>query len=289
MTTPGHESPPHNSARSTGPQSIAATHIDSLTQNIIGMGASPVAGWLLLVPVCFVVVYAVLGWPSGGFEGQAGWFTLFLLFLTAAALGAVRHLTRPGGAERRKNGAGNGRKNAAGTGNGRKSGRRNGNGRRNGAGNGPVRSPGPRLLWVPLASLLFSLLSWVSFEALADNSQVAVNIEIVGAQPLDGVQRRTLTLIVAAPAAEDRRDRLRLALTISEENPAKPACVHRATATITARTASVTPRMESVPARSERDFTLGTRGTPVEFTLDVTSDSRCPMRLEKALGTLHNG
>ncbi|MCX4970190.1 hypothetical protein OHA98_36635 [Streptomyces sp. NBC_00654] len=283
MTTPGHGSPSRDSAQSTGPQSIAATHIDSLTQNIISMGASPVAGWLLLVPVCFVVVYAVLGWPSGGFEGQAGWFTLFLLFLTAAALGAVRHLTRPGGTERRRNGAGNGRRK------GNADGLRNGDGQRNRAGNGPGKRPGRRLLWVPLASLLFSLLSWVSFEALAGNSQVPVNIEIVGTQPLDGVQRRTLTLIVAAPAAEDRRDRLRLALTISEENPAKPACVHRATATITARTASVTPRMESVPARSERDFTLGTRGTPVEFTLDVTSDSRCPMRLEKALGTLHNG
>ncbi|MFI8433686.1 hypothetical protein ACIGJO_08040 [Streptomyces sp. NPDC079020] len=261
MTTPGHESPAGNSAQSTGSQGVAATHIGTLTQNIISMGTSPVAGWLLLVPVCFVVVCAVLDWPPAGFEGQAGWFTLFLLFLTAAALGAVRHLTRPGAAARRKNRAGN----------------------------EPSKEHAPRLLWVPLASLLFSLLSWVSFEALADNSQVAVNIEIVGAQPLDGVQRRTLTLIVAAPAAEDRRDRLRLALTISEENPAKPACVHRARATITARTASVTPRMESVPARSERDFALGTRGTPVEFTLDVTSDSRCPMRLEKALGTLHNG
>lgn len=254
MTTPGHGTQ-HNSAKSRGSQSIAATTITSLTQSILSVGASTVAGWLLLGPVGFVAVYAVLSWPSGGFEGQAGWFTMFLLFLTAAGLCTVRHLTRSSGANQQAQ----------------------------------QEEHRPRLLWVPLASLLFSLLSWVSFEAMADNSQISVNVEILGTQPLDGVRTRTLTLVVAAPAAENRRDRLRLALTISEDNPAKPACVHRARATITAKTASVTPRKEDVPARSERDFKLGTQGTPVEFTLDVTSDSRCPMRLEKALGTLHNG
>ncbi|MFD6988065.1 hypothetical protein [Streptomyces sp. NPDC059943] len=248
-STPGQEPRAHNSADAHGSYGIAAHTIGTFINFIVG--SRPVRGLPIAAPF-LLAVYVISDWPRGGTEGQYDRFALFLALLAAAVLIPVYHLLR---AQSRTT---------------------------------PVRA-GVFQMLSPLLCLLLTLLSWWSYGSLLHNRQITVTVGVAGAQPVTGVSERTLTLVVDAPPAEDRRARLRLVLKLAEDDPDKPACVHRTTATVTAKTPSVSPRSMNVRARSESEFHLGDPTVPLNFILDVTSPSPCPVRLETALGVLHNG
>ncbi|MFE0174456.1 hypothetical protein ACFWZ2_19245 [Streptomyces sp. NPDC059002] len=241
-------------ARATGPQGLAANTIGNLTliQKVIRIGTSLVAGWLLFAAVLVVAVIAMLLWPENGAAGQSGTFALFLGLLLAAAAGAVVHIVRS---------------------------------------SGTADTPGSarRFVWVPIISVVCAALAGWSLIRLVDNSEVDVAVTYQGEQPLDGKDNRKLTLTVRAPAADERRDRLRLSLTIRDDRPDTPTCVHKTRATLTALTANVTPQVSDVAARSTVDYDLGGRQGDVRFEIYLRTDPGCTMRVEKAIGTLHNG
>ncbi|MGC9439412.1 hypothetical protein [Streptomyces sp. WG5] len=117
--------------------------------------------------------------------------------------------------------------------------------------------------------------------------ELGVEMSISGTQPV-GDAGGTLTVEMARPALDDVRDKLRLKLTIVDDDPSTPTCVGRTTATITAATPGVTPNTREVPAQSTVDFDLGGRQGALRFEVAVHPETGCSMRLAQARGTLHN-
>ncbi|MBL3671581.1 hypothetical protein JL475_38080 [Streptomyces sp. M2CJ-2] len=127
-------------------------------------------------------------------------------------------------------------------------------------------------------------LAWVDVDR---TGEVGVEMAIRGTQPV-GDTGGTLTVEMTRPASGDVRDKLRLVLTIIDDDPSTPTCVGRTTATITAVTPGITPNAREVPAQSTVDFDLGGREGAVRFAVDVWPETGCSMRLAQARGTLHN-
>ncbi|MFE7548321.1 hypothetical protein [Streptomyces gardneri] len=143
--------------------------------------------------------------------------------------------------------------------------------------------------WPLLAlALACSLLGLGLFGSAARNREVPVEVDVQGLQPLRGPAVGHLTLVVSAPAKGDARDRLRLALTISDEDPSTPTCVHKTTATLTVTTRGVAPASHRVPADSVVDFDLGGHRGEVTLALTVHTGRNCVMHLAKTQGILHN-
>ncbi|MEV7866279.1 hypothetical protein AB0P17_09295 [Streptomyces sp. NPDC088124] len=127
-------------------------------------------------------------------------------------------------------------------------------------------------------------LAWVDVDRTGEYD---VEMAIEGIQPVDDTGG-TLTVEMARPASGDVRDRLRLTLTIVDNDPSTPTCVGRTTATINALTSGITPNARKVPAQSTVDFDLGGRQGAVRFAVDMRPKTGCSMRLAQARGTLHN-
>ncbi|MGC9497804.1 hypothetical protein [Streptomyces sp. WG7] len=203
------------------------------------------------------VVYAVAHWP-GGPQTQYVWFyvlaPLALLIAGAAALypadrtGETRDAEQQAADERRR---------------------------------GIVRAV---LVGTALLCSFGGAFAW----AVVDRTgEVGVEMSIGGTQPV-GDAGGTLTVEMARPALDDVRDKLRLKLTIVDDDPSTPTCVGRTTATITAATPGVTPNTREVPAQSTVDFDLGGRQGALRFEVAVHPETGCSMRLAQARGTLHN-
>ncbi|MGA5197434.1 hypothetical protein [Streptomyces exfoliatus] len=148
-----------------------------------------------------------------------------------------------------------------------------------------VRGKGWLLLTLALGC---SLLGLGLFGSTARNGEVPVEIDVRGAQPLRGSQAGHLTLVMPAPKSGDVRDRLRLALTISDDDPFTPTCIHKTTATLTATTPGVTPSSRRVAADSVVDLDLGGHRGEVTVAFALHTEPNCVMRLAKVKGTLHN-
>ncbi|GEB57723.1 hypothetical protein [Streptomyces gardneri] len=133
-----------------------------------------------------------------------------------------------------------------------------------------------------------TLVAFGAHASVARNGEVAVEIDVRGTQPLHGSATGALTLVMPAPAADDVRDRLRVALTISDSDPLAPTCVHRTTATLSATTAGVTPGSRRIAADSEVDLDLGGHRGEVVLSFVLHTEPNCVMRLAKVRGTLHN-
>ncbi|MFH8976606.1 hypothetical protein [Streptomyces sp. NPDC017890] len=127
-------------------------------------------------------------------------------------------------------------------------------------------------------------LAWVDVDR---TGEVGVEMSISGTQPV-GDAGGTLTVEMARPASGDVRDKLRLTLTVVDDDPSTPTCVGRTTATITAVTSGVAPNTREVPAQSTVDFDLGGREGELRFEVAVHPETGCSMRLAQARGTLHN-
>ncbi|MGW0535046.1 hypothetical protein [Streptomyces sp. NPDC003032] len=127
-------------------------------------------------------------------------------------------------------------------------------------------------------------LAWVDVDR---TGEVGVEMTIRGTQPVND-PGDTLTVVMTRPASGDVRDKLRLTLTIKDNDPNTATCVNRTTAMITAVTPGITPHSPKVPAQSTVDFDLGGRAGAVRFEVHVQPDEGCSMRLTQARGTLHN-
>ncbi|MFF0423328.1 hypothetical protein ACFYUJ_02795 [Streptomyces sp. NPDC004520] len=143
--------------------------------------------------------------------------------------------------------------------------------------------------WPLLAlALVCCLLGLGALGSVARNGEVPVEIDVQGAQPLDGSRAGALTLVMSAPAAEDVRDRLRLALTISDDDPNTATCLHKTTATLRPITPGITPGERQIAADSVVDFDLGGQHGAVSLSFVLHTEPNCVMRLAKVKGTLHN-
>ncbi|MCZ0980694.1 hypothetical protein O1L60_21590 [Streptomyces diastatochromogenes] len=143
--------------------------------------------------------------------------------------------------------------------------------------------------WTLLALALgCSLLGLGSLGYTAHNGEVPVEIAVQGAQPLNGSQADALTLVMSAPAAEDVRDRLRIALKISDDDPNTATCLHKTTATLKAITPGVAPGEIRIAADSVVDFDLGGQRGAVSVAFVLHTEPNCVMRLSQVKGTLHN-
>ncbi|MEU8771346.1 hypothetical protein AB0C94_30815 [Streptomyces griseus] len=127
-------------------------------------------------------------------------------------------------------------------------------------------------------------LAWVDVDR---TGEIGVEMTIRGTQPVDDTGG-TLTVMMTPPADGYVRDKLRLTLTIKDDDPNTPTCVGRTTATITSVTPGITPHNTEVPAQSTVDFDLGGREGAVHFDVAVRPETGCSMRLAQARGTLHN-
>lgn len=246
------------SSRSYGRDSTVIGRADTLLQVFI-QRASFVTGWLFLVLAVALTGYAVWNWP-GGSRKQ---YVVFFVFLVLAFLAAVAHI----GVRRPERGRAGGV----------------------GRGAGSARPRLPDLLLI--ASLVFSLISWWSFQNVVRNGEVPATIQMRGTQPLTDAPGSVLTLTLVRPDPADRRDRLRLALEIGEDDPSAPACTHKTRVMLTAVTEGVTPRRSNLPARSTTDFALGDLAgrTGATFDVRVRTDEGCTLRLVDWQGVLHNG
>ncbi|TRV74291.1 hypothetical protein FKN01_25200 [Streptomyces sp. 130] len=249
------------SSQSYGDNNTVVARAETLLQIFI-QRASFVTGWLFLVLAAVLAGYAGLNWP-GGSRKQ---YVVFFVFLLLAFLASVAHigLRRPESA-------------------------------RTTAPRGPARGTGagpglrlPDLLLI--VSLVCSLTSWWAFQNVVRNGEVAATFHVHGTQPLTGAPGSVLTLTQTQPDRADRRDRLRLALEIGEDDPAAPACSHKTRVEVTAVTEGVTPRRTDLPARSTTDFTLGDLAgrTGATFEIRVRTDEGCTLRLVDWQGVLHN-
>ncbi|MGW2588691.1 hypothetical protein ACWCXC_00245 [Streptomyces sp. NPDC001515] len=245
--------------RSEGSGNTLVGSIGVLLQ-VFSRRASFVTGWLFLVLSVALAAYAVWNWP-GGSRGQ---YAVFFVFLLLAFLAAVAHI----GIRAPERG-------------------------RAGAGARPASPEGARPLLPDLlliASLVFSLVSWWSFQNVVRGGEVTTAIQVRGEQPLTGAPGSVLTLTMPQPDRADRRDRLRLTLEIGEDDPAAPACSHKTRVLLTAVTEGVTPRHSDLPARSTTDFALGDLAdrAGASFELRVRTDEGCTLRLVDRQGVMHN-
>ncbi|MCX4906579.1 hypothetical protein [Streptomyces sp. NBC_00878] len=235
-------------------------------------------GALLLVVELIMLVGALALWPDGPWTQYIG----FYVCCGAAFSAAVAFVIVSTGS-----GTGTG----TGTGIGASTGA--------GAGAGSERKAVPWVMkgWVralrvaalpalAAVSVLSCVAGLVVFLDVVDTGEIPAQISVKGDRLLTGSNPALLTLEMAAP--EHPRKRLRLALSIVDDDSATGTCVHKTKATIEPVTQNVTPE-HKVAADSTVDFDLGGRQDTVQFLLTVTTDanSRCRMRLEKALGTLH--
>ncbi|MEU2251448.1 hypothetical protein [Streptomyces sp. NPDC019224] len=245
------------SNQSIGHNNTVVGRADTLFQ-IFFQRASFVTGWLFLVLTVALAGYAGWNWP-GGSRKQ---YVVFFAFLLLAFLAAVAHIAVRGPERGRIAGAGRGSPDA--------------------------RPRLPDLLLV--ASLVFALISWWSFQNVVRNGEVATVIEVTGEQPLTEAPGSVLTLTLPQPDRADRRDRLRLTLEIGENDPDAPACSHKTRVILTALTEGVTPHRSDLPARSTTDFALGDLAGPAGavFELRVRTDEGCTLRLADWQGVLHN-
>lgn len=244
--------------RSTGDGNTLIGSIGVLMQ-VFSRRASFVTGWLFLVLSVVLAGYAVWNWP-GGSRGQ---YAVFFVFLLLAFLAAVAHIgiraperARTGGAH-------------------------------------PAPRDGARALLPDLlliASLVFSLIGWWSFQNVVRGGEVTTAIQVRGKQPLTDAPGSVLTLTMPQPDRADRRDRLRLTLEIGEDDPDAPACSHKTRVVLTALTEGVTPRQSDLPARSTTDFALGDLAdrAGASFELRVRTDEGCTLRLVDRQGVMHN-
>ncbi|MGW2540984.1 hypothetical protein ACWC5I_08930 [Kitasatospora sp. NPDC001574] len=250
-----------------GPSSVTSTGDRAIVGSTIGAGSIfhfgngrngdslPVVVLLPLLAAVAAAVYAVLSWP-GGPQHQYVWF---YLALSASFVLAV--LCVIGGA------AAKGPKGAAPT-------------------EAPSKPSTAGLLLLSSA-LVLALLGLAGLEDVRRNGEITVEISVRGGQPLAGAVAGTRTLVVPASTADNVRDHLRLALTVSDDNPTSPTCVHKTTATLTPTTPGVTPTTKRVPAQAVVEFDLG--GSRGEVTIDVTvrTGPGCSMQVA-ARGTLFN-
>ncbi|MYY06084.1 MULTISPECIES: hypothetical protein [unclassified Streptomyces] len=245
------------SSRSYGRDSTVIGRADTLFQVFI-QRASFVTGWLFLVLAVVLTGYAVWNWP-GGSRKQ---YVVFFVFLVLAFLAAVAHI----GVRRPERGRAGGV----------------------GRGAGSARPRLPDLLLI--ASLVFSLISWWSFQNVVRNGEVATVIQVTGKQPLTGASGSVLTLTMPQPERADRRDRLRLTLEVGEDDPSAPACSHKTRVQLTAVTQGVSPRRSDLPARSTTDFALGDLAarSGTSFELRVRTVEGCTLRLLDWQAVLHN-
>ncbi|MET9436119.1 hypothetical protein [Streptomyces sp. NPDC006551] len=139
-----------------------------------------------------------------------------------------------------------------------------------------------------LASVLCCVLGLVALEHVDRNGEIPVEIDVRGVQPVVGSRGGTLTLVMAQPAPEDVRERLRIALTVADDDPSTPTCVHKTTATLTAITPGITPGTLRVPADDVVEFDLHGHRGEVLIGFTVETEPNCAMRLAKVSGTLHS-
>lgn len=102
-------------------------------------------------------------------------------------------------------------------------------------------------------ALVLALLGLTGLEDVRRNGQVAVAITVLGAQPLVDSEPDKWTLVV--PASAPARDHLRILLTVADDDPTTPTCVHRTEAILKATTPGVTPHEQRVPAQASRAST----------------------------------
>jgi hypothetical protein len=229
----------------------------NLTLPLLHVAWLPVSVCLVIAATISFAVFAVAQWP-GGPQLQYVWFyvlaALALLIAGAAALypagrtGQTRDAAQQAGDIRRRRMA--------------------------------------RTILVGTAALCCggSALAWVDVDR---TGEVGVEMTIQGTQPVDK-PGGTLEVHMTRPASGDVRDKLRLTLTIIDDDPSTPTCVGRTTATITVVTPGITPNAREVPAQSTVDFDLGGRRGAVKFAVHVWSETGCSMRLAQARGTLHD-
>ncbi|MFE6777247.1 hypothetical protein [Streptomyces sp. NPDC057702] len=217
----------------------------------------PVSACLVIVTTIAFGIFAVAQWP-GGPQMQYVWFyvltTLTLLVAGAAALYPSGQTGQTCDAAQR----------AAGT----------------------RRSRIVRAILVGAATLCCggSALAWVDVDR---TGEVSVEMIIQGKQPV-GDTGGQLKVVMKQPASGDVRDKLRLTLTVKDDDSSAPTCVGKTTVTITAVTPGVTPHNSEVPAQSTINFDLGGREVAVEFAIAVRPGTGCFMRLAQARGTLHD-
>ncbi|MFJ7628300.1 hypothetical protein ACIQZN_17570 [Streptomyces sp. NPDC097595] len=251
------------SAHSTGDNNLVVGRVNTLSQ-IFYERATFAMGWVFLVLAAALAGYAVVNWPGGSRKQYVGFFAFLLL----AAVAAVCHV----GVRKPDSGHSGGVGPHA-----RRQEFRNG-----------ARPRLPDLLLI--AALVFSLLSWWSFENVVRNGEVTATFDVHGSRPLTGAPDSVLTMKLVKPDRADLRDRLRLTLRIGEDDPDAPACSHKTRVDLTAVTAGVTPHEADLPARSTTDFALGdlTGRTGAVFEIRVRTDEGCALRLVGWQGILHN-
>ncbi|WTO33255.1 hypothetical protein OG399_43420 [Streptomyces achromogenes] len=216
----------------------------------------PVSAWLVIAATIVFAVFAVAQWP-GGPQIQYVWFyVLAALTLLAAGAAALYPAGRTGQIRDAAQQAADTR-----------------------------RRRMVRAFLVGAAALCSGggALAWVDVDR---TGEVGVEMTIRGTQPVDDTGG-TLTVVMMPPASGEVRDKLRLTLTIKDNDPNAPTCVGRTTATITAVTPGITPHNSEVPAQSTVDFDLGGREGEVRFEVAVRPETGCSMRLTQARGTLH--
>ncbi|KOG88739.1 hypothetical protein [Streptomyces varsoviensis] len=234
-----------------------ATFKWELKRSLTHIAWIPVSACLVIAVTAGFAVFAVAQWP-GGPQSQYVWCyvlaALALLGAGAAVLYPADRAGRARGAERQAVGA-----------------------RQRGV---------VRAVLVGFAALCCGggALAWVDVDR---TGEVGVEMNIQGAQPVDDTGG-TLTVEMARPPADDVRNKLRLTLTIVDDDPTTPTCVGRTTAEVTAVTPGIAPSARKVPARSTIDFDLGGRQGALRFAVAVQPETGCSMRLAQARGTLHN-
>lgn len=239
------------SAHSTGDNNLVVGRVNTLSQ-IFYERATFAMGWAFLVLAAALAGYAVANWPGGSRKQYVGFFAFLLL----AAVAAVCHI----GVRKPDSGHSGGVGPHA-----RRQEFRKG-----------ARPRLPDLLLI--AALVFSLLSWWSFENVVRNGEVTATFDVHGSRPLTGAPGSVLTMKLVKPDRADLRDRLRLTLRIGEDDPDAPACSHKTRVDLTAVTAgsprtrptsppAPRPTSPSVispagPARSSRSGCAPTRAAP---------------------------
>lgn len=146
----------------------------------------------------------------------------------------------------------------------------------------------PRHAFLTVTSLLCCIGAFASLQYVIRTGEVPVKIRISGTQPLRGRAPDPLTLVMRAPAEDKTRDRLRLQLTVVDNDSATGTCVHKTRFTVTSETSGVTPRThEARKATDTLEWDLRGHTDDVRLTFALHSEDRCAMRLD-AVGTLHD-